>query len=712
MPLCQVCSKIDLWAFTVLGKPQIRHHSQMPGIPIQTYPTSHQLFLYDDLDSVPLIAFHDSLESLKQSAATCELCGIIETCVNETLALFESARQMGLLGYPLARWRFFLAPRNGSDGFQVVAYAEHENKKVGRGFRVMGGLGFCVDDGGPLAHKILGRTVPPSPKSPAALARIKKWINDCKTAHRPACSDRPKLPTRILEIRNSGTEVCVLVPDGLTGDYVALSHCWGQVQPTTLNRDTADGLMGGVKTNTLPQSFQDAVWVTHQLGMRYLWIDSLCIVQDDLDDWAREAARMSDVYGNAFLTIAASRAANCNEGFLGDRERPGYVPIPVQTDEGRQDIQVFILPRKYAGDWRRCERLEDEPLSSRGWAFQERYLSPCTLHFGHRQNSFECPSSFIAEDYCSVHTDWQCVGGPGNVPRRLSPRAKQTGILQSWNGVIIDYSRRKHTFPEDKLPALAGLASRMLKDLDEPIPVLQHFGSLRHPPNTGYLAGARWKHIIDDLCWELDRDYIGRRPDVYRAPTWSWASIDGPIQFYEARGPDLAIASGAHVDLHVDLDTVENPFGRVHGGWLHLRARTLVPRSSIGTKGSVWTIYFGEDDARFCLTTRWDEGAISPGSDDDGGEVFAIPLKWDRVTANKKDNERLLFGPFFLLVTPVEHRVPGYEGVPGFRRVGASGALTHLEPGKEKQRREALKQLAEKWTLAKEKGDLTDMLLL
>src|SRR4051794_34111182 len=104
--------------------------------------------------------------------------------------------------------------------------------------------------------------------------RIRKWIDDCKAAHRPACSDNPKLPTRILEIRASGVEVRVLVSDGMTGDYVALSHCWGRVQPTTLNRDTMNWLMTGVKTNTLPQSFQDAVWVTHQLGMRYLWIDS------------------------------------------------------------------------------------------------------------------------------------------------------------------------------------------------------------------------------------------------------------------------------------------------------------------------------------------------------------------------------------------------------------------------------------------------------
>ena len=122
--------------------------------------------------------------------------------------------------------------------------------------------GILSDDcipGSPFADKVFGRTVPPSSKDPAALARIRQWIDDCNEGHQHHCPSKPQLPTRILQIGKAGTQVRLRKSKDTKGNYVALSHCWGAAQPANLNRDTVDGLLAGIKTDTLPQSFQDAV---------------------------------------------------------------------------------------------------------------------------------------------------------------------------------------------------------------------------------------------------------------------------------------------------------------------------------------------------------------------------------------------------------------------------------------------------------------------
>lgn len=450
--------------------------------------------------------------------------------------------------------------------------------------------------------------------------------------------------------------------------------------------------MAGVKTNTLPQSFQDAVWLAHELGIRYLWIDSLCILQDDPEDWARESAHMSDVYGYAALTISASRAASCTEGFLHNRTRPNYVSIPMQTNSHSGDILAFVLPRKYAADEIRGTRLEREPLSDRGWAFQERYLSPRSLHFGHWQTFFECSISSEAEDFCSVDTEQVDVC-------QIPP----SGRDYSWTRVVAEYSRRKLTFPEDKLPALAGLARHLVNTTN----ARQSDGEAKPQiPNGGYLAGLRWDNLIDDLCWSLDRHAPkGERPHRYRAPSWSWASIDGCIEYNSACRPHLAVAR----DAHVDLDTAENPLGKVNGGWLYMEALRLTPVLPEGEPDHQLPLWFHEDHVSFYVYPTWDAESHLPLRRDMGGtivgekpELLAIPLAWDRDLA-KRASDGYIFGPFCLIVTAMDHGIPEYKDVHGFRRVGSGLAQTD-QP-------EPLTRLAEKWTAAQGKGELEHMLL-
>jgi len=125
---------------------------------------------------------------------------------------------------------------------------------------------------------------------------------------------------------------------GQRGRYAALSYCWGDSLPletTTTNLQAHESAIGFEK---LPQTLQDAVMVVRYLGIRYVWIDCLCILQDSKADWEREAARMADIYSNAYLTLAASRAKHCGEGFLGTRNIDPSLRACIEDEDGSFEL--------------------------------------------------------------------------------------------------------------------------------------------------------------------------------------------------------------------------------------------------------------------------------------------------------------------------------------------------------------------------------------
>ena len=164
-------------------------------------------------------------------------------------------------------------------------------------------------------------------------------------------------------------------------DYVAFSHCWGKsAMFTTMN--TVDSLRERIDLDTLPLSFQDAITVTRGLKIRYLWIDSLCIIQDNKDDWDREAARMQHVFSNATCVIAASSASSSSEGFL-RLERPTRPSVTMRSPSG-----ALLYVCKSIDNFHRD--VEDAVLNKRGWVLQERALARRSIHFTSTQVYMEC----------------------------------------------------------------------------------------------------------------------------------------------------------------------------------------------------------------------------------------------------------------------------------------------------------------------------------
>ena len=370
-----------------------------------------------------------------------------------------------------------------------------------------------------------------------ALKRAKKWLYDCSAYH-TACahvSRMSRFPTRILDIGPPGTKTIRLCQLNAEGHYAALSHCWGTAQDFTTTSKTLEARKQGIVVDHLPQTFQDAIVLTRSFDIRYLWIDSLCIIQDDVQDWQQESARMASVYSAAYLTIVASNASGDSEGFLRLRPEGDIVAIPYQASQGSNEMissgSYKCFPKRWvpsvdnqlylqlASTHRSCRTVKDhlqtEPLSQRAWAMQERYLSTRALFIGKKQMFWECQVTALSEtgDRLDIYNPLR------QVDRTTGPNAWGT---KAWSELVAEYSTRALTKPSDKLPAFSGLASAFPRPLTPP--------SCQPRDNKKYLAGIWKDSLLEGLLWSRAGEKISI-PSEYRAPSFSWASIDGAVKF-------------------------------------------------------------------------------------------------------------------------------------------------------------------------------------
>ncbi|KAF4495713.1 heterokaryon incompatibility [Fusarium agapanthi] len=364
----------------------------------------------------------------------------------------------------VSSYKFALPGQKNEQWMQVVAYREEEFT-----IHALGAIGFAVDQESPISDVLKRRKIPPSPQSKDALEFMQKWM---------------------LEYTK----------------YAALSHCWGSVQPLTLNTNTAQQLYEGISIEAFPRTFQDAFWVTQKLEIPYLWIDSLCIIQDSNDDGIHKSARMCDVYGNAYLTIAATKSKNSSEGFLRPRSESFFTDITFLGG----DAPANVLSLSYA-EW-------PHPLSTRRWAFQERYLSRRTLHFAQAQMYFECESFFEAQE---EYTEPVGHPQPFNVPKREGTEQDERQIRVDWNFMVARYTQRYITMDSDKLPALGGLAARVSLEL------------FQQGSTSEYLAELWKDNLFCYLFWlALDHESKQKEPSSYSAPSWSWASVNHAVHYH------------------------------------------------------------------------------------------------------------------------------------------------------------------------------------
>jgi hypothetical protein len=448
-------------------------------------------------------------------------------------------------------------------------------------------------------------------------------------------------PTRLLDlvdIESDGglvrliqtTEVATL-----SGPYCTLSHCWGKVHIIQLRQETNDALCSGISMDRLPKTFREAIMATKRLGVRYIWIDSLCIVQDDLSDWFREASLMHKVYAYSHCNLSASASKDSSEGLYRGRN-----PRTLDTTW----IELCVGGLGSSTTTTRCEmhdyffwkhNVSQCTINRRAWVTQERLLAPRVLHFGKYQIFWECREHDACESYpeglpslfvVQTHTNFKALD-PAIYAKKIAEEGgdvdSDTASYRVWNAIVRTYSRTALTVAGDKLIALSGIAKYMI-------------------PITGdeYVAGMWRKYLESALLWNVDhKENINSasltRPSTYRAPTWSWASLDCAIATRNPRERGLSIRIDDVVLKYATDDTT----GAVTSGWLDL-CGSLKPlclaKRDYGT-GKRW--YMMVNGA---IVRPQDERLKE--SDRLGPIVyFDVPPSYDEVFDTDNTNQRLFF---------------------------------------------------------------------
>ncbi|KDR79282.1 hypothetical protein GALMADRAFT_208711 [Galerina marginata CBS 339.88] len=503
-------------------------------------------------------------------------------------------------------------------------------------------------------------------------------LDDCIANH-PSCpKPHPtRLPTRVVDCSDPSNPRLFQPATPLTAPYVTLSYVWGQAQPhSTTSTNLHTYLTAGIPAVHLPKTIQDAIASTHALGLRYLWTDTLCILQDSPDDKAREIAQMCDIYTRAHVTIVAACAKKAGDGFLHDRQDPEASALPfwvagsAPEDEGGSSGVAIALGTMRVREQAYAPR--DEPVNRRAWCFQERLLSPRALIYASHTVQYQCregtrnvgcASNFFVEG--KIDELRMPEIGVGMAARELGEKEREA-VWKVWKGILEEYTRRSLTSPMDKLVALSGVAQYFARywGTDDLV-----------GPNTstemeiGYMAGL-WKHNLSvDLLWyRSSASARAPRPAEYRAPSWSWAASDGEVA--GAGWAGVVDASWVVRRCGVGLASPGLAFGEIRSGELEVEAvvrRVSWDGAEAGESSTVPLYEAGRSEA--------DQGRREIGfvyldymEDSDPSEGLAVVVG--------SHNQRVLHHIIGLVVVPVS--VP-MGGSSKYRRVGLFDVHAKIE---------------------------------
>ncbi|KAF2188595.1 HET-domain-containing protein [Zopfia rhizophila CBS 207.26] len=383
------------------------------------------------------------------------------------------------------------------------------------------------------------------------LTLMRTWLSNCVTKHSKCRQTASRgFPKRLLDVRAfaSSNDIRLVESQSVlaTTKYVTLSHCWGPVAKHLIctSKATLSDRMQRIQFEDLSMTFKDAVKICRDLDQKYLWIDSLCIIQDDGEDWSEQAAAMASIYGGSYVTLAALSSADSTQGCRIRPREPAKPKLSRYQDFNFGSRRVRILEHsptywhsEYGDNPYKHDGYGSSPLRTRAWTLQERELSLRCINFAQGQLLWQCrtmkgSSELPWQEMIRKHDDSYPL------PLKLNQREDFTSHgpafqRDHWYGLVEDYSSRYLTNETDKLPALAGLASK--------------FSEEQNPGN--YLAGIWSDHLPSALLWRTvplysrNRDqpisplaaFLPRRPQAYRAPSWSWTSIDGEISYESQR---------------------------------------------------------------------------------------------------------------------------------------------------------------------------------
>lgn len=394
--------------------------------------------------------------------------------------------------------------------------------------------------------------------SDQALKLANEMLHLCRHRHSTCLKHRKQeseLPTRVLDVGDSQKHPALVEGKGRRSPYCALSYCWGTGGNFITTRSNLARQMEGIPLERFPRSIHDAILAARALNFQYIWIDALCIVQDDEDDWNRESNDMLNVYSGADLTISSLVAQSCQDGFFTPRSRRISRPLTLE----------LFCPKVFRRRWKEgtvrhwavCRHASpldkkypfEGPVHKRGWTLQEQLLSTRILYFGAGIVHLDClrghatelaPGSFWRGN---SDTEWMAE-------MRLMLNGSRTDWerpFELWQSVVTRFTRRALTNASDRGPAFMAISKRME-------PVIQ----------SQYVAGL-WKgdRMLKSLCWNAQGPPPRKR---LHGPSWTWFSIPTEIDFKCLRhtGTGNTRSKLSTTVISMDLDMNESQ-SRVRG---------------------------------------------------------------------------------------------------------------------------------------------------
>jgi Heterokaryon incompatibility protein (HET) len=400
---------------------------------------------------------------------------------------------------------------------------------------------------------------------PLLLNLATEWMTRCCQTHSLCEQGREDrwYPCRLVDVLHGRL---ILTSDTHpSGPYTTLSYCWGP-NPSflSLSADNLHQFCSVLPMELMPAVFLDAFEVTRKLGIRYIWIDALCILQSgkkSAEDWQLQSAQMSKIYANCLVNITASHATSPKEGCFASRHhfvKPGFNALSSLSVHSLSESAVYTLvdAQPY------LDELDTSPLSRRAWVLQERLMSPRILTFGKSRIFWQCSEDSMASDFPASLNPFGFFFGSMLHPfdalefSKISSEGSSNGnIIYGWASIVRNYCRRQLTQSSDKLVAISAVAEKVSRHSKDPL----------------YLAGHFRIDLPQSLCWNaasVTQDLRVIEPKT--APTWSWASVEGEtipqVRLFENTKFDATVLSA-----QVELVNTASPFGQVLGGKIVLQ---------------------------------------------------------------------------------------------------------------------------------------------
>jgi hypothetical protein len=393
----------------------------------------------------------------------------------------------------------------------------------------------------------VAKEVPPRVSSRESLQFVEDCYTRCITEHAECRLDSSHLPTRLIDV-STPTYKIYEPKSHERGKYIALSYCWGLKSSKILSTSNLADLKQEIPSDMMPVCFIDAILIAKKLNICYIWIDTICILQNDLIDWERESSKMSEVYRNAAFVIAASSSSNPHESFLVYTEEY-YNPINLDCVITDGDASMTFKARRKVTEGIHAtfpKSGPQDPLTLRAWAFQERELATRCISFHKAEIQWQCHGLEICQCQEMLQAPTRCMS------RLLVEKADDSEALlwREWHLLVEGFSSRELTYAMDKFSALSGLAKR--------------FSDM----TTSVYAAGMWKdHLLFDIAWQRQSRRPLQLPVEDVAPSFSWASLSVSVDYQPAR----ELYFGRRI-CHTQIESLDcvpmgrNPFGQVLGG--------------------------------------------------------------------------------------------------------------------------------------------------